>query len=198
MFLAQVHGARSGAGHFWSFFATKKSGYVGLSWAFGAAPFAFPDIYIYIIYIIYIYNICIYIYIYIYLYLSGFFFWVTVDQTGVQVGWISGNVSRSAKGPEGKTVLTTFEPNRDGGLSGSGFHMGPSISLDGNFGSCMECQVSLIPQHLHYISYHFVIDYFHSRGILENKPSILGWFLQPCMVLMIHENMALPQAPSHR
>ena len=137
-------------------------------------------------------------YIYISIYLYQVFFWVTVDQTGVQVGWISGNVSRSAKGPEGKTVLTTFEPNRDGGLSGSGFHMGPSISLDGNFGSCMECQVSLIPQHLHYISYHFVIDYFHSRGILENKPSILGWFLQPCMVLMIHENMALPQAPSHR
>ena len=62
-------------------------------------------------------------YIYISIYIYQVFFWVTVDQTGVQVGWISGNVSRSAKGPEGKTVLTTFEANRDGGLSGSGFHM---------------------------------------------------------------------------
>jgi hypothetical protein len=107
---------------------------------------------------------------------------------------MSGNVSRSAKGPEGKTVLTTFEPNRDGGLSGSGFHMVPRYPLIlfwklHGMPSVLDTSAS---------SLHFVIDYFHSRGILDNKPTILGWFLQPCMVLMIHENMALPQAPSHR
>ena len=107
---------------------------------------------------------------------------------------MSGNVSRSAKGPEGKTVLTTFEPNRDGGLSGSGFHMVPRYPLIlfwklHGMPSVLDTSAS---------SLHFVIDYFHSCGILDNKPTILGWFLQPCMVLMIHENMALPQAPSHR
>ena len=184
--VAQVHGARSGAGHFWSWLLPPKSramlGYLGLS---GRHPSNF---------LIYIHIIYIYI-IYIYIYLSGYiFFWVTVDQTGVQVGWMSGNVSRSAKGPEGKTVLTTFEPNRDGGLSGSGFHMVPRYPLIlfwklHGMPSVLDTSAS---------SLHFVIDYFHSRGILDNKPTILGWFLQPCMVLMIHENMALPQAPSHR
>ena len=125
--------------------------------------------YIYTYKYIYIHNIYIY-----YIYLSGYIFfgWRSTKLVCKWVGCLV--MSRGAR--KVQRAKRCWPPsNQTGMVDWVGQDSTWSLDIPWfYFGSCMECQVSLIPQHLHYIS--LLIIFIHAAYSIINLPFWDGFY----------------------